>query len=272
MIPSRFKSRDSVKIKAVILDMDGVIYRGRTLIAGADKVIVELKKRGIKIAYLTNACTRSRKGRVEKMKILGIDADEKEMFPTSYAVAKYICANYPKSKLNVFYIGGDGVGEELIDAGISVVDAQKADIVVIGLDSKMTYEKMSNGFRAIIRGADFIATNIDATFPVEDGLLPGAGALVEFLSFASGRKPKIVIGKPNTYVLDMILKELGVGKDEVVMVGDRLDSDIAVAKKAGVRSVLVLSGITKKEDLNKLRQNEKPDAVIDSIRDLFSLF
>ena len=227
MASSHFKG-----IKAVILDMDGVIYRGRTLIAGADKAIAELKKRGIKIAYLTNACTRSRKGRVEKLASLGIDSKEIEFFTTSYATAKHISENYPKSKWNVFYIGGDGVGEELAKAGISVVDTNKADIVVVGLDSKMTYEKMSNAFRAIIRGADFIATNTDATFPVEDGLLPGAGALVEFLSFASGTPPKIIIGKPNTYMLEMILDELGVGKDEVILVGDRLDSDIAVAKKA----------------------------------------
>lgn len=254
-------------IKLVILDLDGVVYLGDTLIKGADKVIAKLKERGIKVAYITNACTRSRKGRVEKLKALGIEADEEEMFPTSYAVAKYISANYPKSKWNVFYIGGNGVGEELSKKGISVVDAEKADIVVVGLDSKMTYEKMARGFRAIIRGADFIATNTDATFPVEDGLLPGAGALVNFLSFATGKRPTI-IGKPNAYLLEIALSELGIEKKDAVIVGDRLETDIALGKNAGIKTVLVLSGVTKKEDLAKSKKKERPDYVIESVADL----
>lgn len=254
-------------INAVIFDLDGVVYIGNKMIAGADKAIAELKKRGIKIAYLTNACTRSRKGRAEKLISLGIPAEENEFFTTSYATAEYISENYPKQKQNVFYIGGKGVAEELAKKGIAVVDAEKADIVVVGLDVRMTYEKMSAAFRAIIRGADFIATNTDATFPVEDGLLPGAGALVEFLAYAANKKPK-VIGKPNTYLLQLAVGELGIGKDRLLIVGDRIETDIALGKKFGIKTVLVLSGIAKKEDVKKLKKSEMPDYVLNSIAEL----
>jgi HAD superfamily hydrolase (TIGR01457 family) len=257
-------------ITHVILDLDGVIYRGNKLIEGADKAIVELKKRGIKITYLTNACTKSRKGRVEKLRRLGIEATEEEVFTTSYAVAKYIAENYPRSKQNVFYIGGEGVGEELSKQNIRIVDATKAHIVVVGLDTGLSYEKMTMGFRAIMRGADFIATNADPTFPVEDGLLPGAGALVGFLVAATGKKP-LVIGKPHTYMLEMVLRASGSNKSEMLIVGDRIETDIAMGKKFGVKTALVLSGVTKKEELKNVKKKDLPDYTINSIADLPSI-
>ncbi len=258
-------------IKLVILDLDGVVYIGNKLIPSADKVIEKLKKNGITVVYLTNSCTRSRRARAEKLHELGIRANEYEIYATSYALAKYISENYPKSKQNIFYIGGNGIEEELTKKGIAVVPAEKANIVVVGLDRSVTYSKFTTAFNAIMHGADFIATNIDQTFPVENGLMPGAGALVNFLSYATGKKPK-VIGKPETYMLEMIAKELGISKNEMLIVGDRIETDIALGKKVGAKTALVLSGVSKKEDLEKLKNSEIPDYVLDSIADLATYF
>ena len=260
-----------MRIKVVIFDMDGVVYRGNTMIKSADMAIKKLKEQGIHAVYLTNAGTRSRKARAEKLRSFGIEVDDKDVFTTSYAAARYVSSNYPKSKQNAFYIGGEGIREELENAGVSLADCDNADVVIVGLDTKLTYEKLALAFKAIIHGADFIATNTDATYPVEDGeLLPGAGAVVSFLEFSTGKKP-IVIGKPNTYILDIILKELAVKREHVIIVGDRLESDILLGKNAGIKTVLVLSGITKKDDLKKLKKSEMPDYVIDSIADLSSI-
>lgn len=261
-----FVNSDSMA-KLVILDLDGVVYLGDKLIPGADKVIEKLEKNGIVVVYLTNACTRSRKGRAEKLRALGINAHENEIYTTSYATAKYILQKYPKSKQNVFYVGGEGLGEELREQGINTVDAEKADIVVVGLDVKLSYEKLSKAFRAIIRGADFIATNTDSTFPVEDGLLPGAGAIISFLEYSSGKKP-IVLGKPNRYLLEIILKELSVNRNDAIIVGDRIETDIKLGKKGKLKTALVLSGVAKKEDLKKLKKSKQPDYVLESIVDL----
>ncbi|MFH1521068.1 MAG: HAD-IIA family hydrolase [Candidatus Micrarchaeota archaeon] len=255
-------------IKLVIFDLDGVIYRGDTLIKGADKTVEWLKSHGIKTAYLTNACSTSRKGRVCKMTDLGVNAKENEMFTTSYVVSHYILEKYPKSKRKVYYVGQSGVEEELKLHGVPVVNAEKADIVVVGWDPDFTYKKMSNAYRAIVRGAEFIATNTDATFPIEDGFLPGAGAIVSSIAYASGKEPKIV-GKPNTFVLKMILKRFNVKKNEVLMVGDRLETDIAFGKKAGMKTALVLTGVSKKEQIKK---GEEPDYVFGSVVDIISIF
>jgi phosphoglycolate/pyridoxal phosphate phosphatase family enzyme len=250
----------------VIFDLDGVVYRGNTLIKGADRTIEWLKSNNIKIAYLTNACSRSRKGRICKMLDLGVKALEHEMFTTSYAVSHYILENYPKNRRKVYYVGQKGVEEELQLHGIPVVDAKKADIVVVGWDPDFNYKKMSDAYRAIARGAEFIATNTDATFPVEDGYLPGAGAMVASIERASGKKPKIV-GKPNTFILKMILKRFKVSKREVLMVGDRLETDIEFGKKAGIKTALVLTGVSKRSEIKKV----KPDYILNSIAELPSI-
>ncbi|MFA6531237.1 MAG: phosphoglycolate/pyridoxal phosphate family phosphatase [Candidatus Micrarchaeia archaeon] len=268
-----------MSIKAIIFDMDGVIYRGKTIIKGARESIHDLRLKGIKTFFLTNAGTRSRKRRAEKLHELGIDAKESEVYTASYAVAKHIRDSFGDAK--VLYVGEEGIGQELENFGLTVVGRdsetdisgnplqkskrdEKPDFVVVGLDRFVTYDKLARAFRAIHAGAKFIATNKDPTFPVEDGFYPGAGALVEFLEYSSGVKP-FMVGKPNTYMLDLILEDSGLKKNEVIIVGDRVDSDILVGKRAKIKTCLVLSGVTKKADLKKLKKNEKPDYVIDSI-------
>lgn len=156
--------------------------------------------------------------------------------------------------------------EELTLRGVKIVDNENADIVAVGFDRTLTYDKIAIAFKAIIKGALFIASNEDPSFPVEDGLMPGAGVAVGALRFCTGKKP-FVLGKPHTYMINMILRENNLKKDEVLMVGDRFDMDIKMAKKARIKSVLVLSGISSYEDVKK-NGKLKPDFVLKDLSEL----
>lgn len=254
--------------KTVIFDMDGVLYRGNTAIKGAAETIQLLRKRGIKLFFLTNAGNRSRKSRAEKARRVGLDVRDNEVYTTSYAAAKYIASKRPGA--SVFCLGEPGTEEELRSAGLKVVQNEHPDFVLVCLDRFADYKKMSAAFRGIVNGAEFIATNEDSTYPVEDGLLPGAGALVNFLKFSTGKKPT-VIGKPNTYIFDMIMKESGAKKEEILMIGDRPESDILLGHNAGIKTCLVLTGVAKREDAERLKGKEKPDYVLEGVADVPTL-
>ncbi|MBN2478494.1 HAD-IIA family hydrolase [Candidatus Micrarchaeota archaeon] len=253
-------------VKTIIFDMDGVLYLGKKAIKGAKETIERLRNEKYELYFLTNAATRSRKGRAEKMRGLGIYIKEGEIITSSYGAAYYIKQNHPKS--SVYVVGETGLKDELRNAGIKIVVHDRPDIVLCGLDRKVNYKKLKTAFRGLANGANFIATNMDPSFPVEDGLLPGAGACVSFLIHASGRKPT-VIGKPCTYLIEMIFQESRSKKEEIMIVGDRVETDILLGKKCRIKTCLVLSGITTKKDLQKIK--EKPDYVIESIADLDSV-
>lgn len=250
-------------LRAILLDLDGTIYKGKTAIEGANEVLDLLRKKGLKVYFVTNAATRSRAGVVEKLAGMGIHAEEKEVYCTTYAAARYITKNLGGK--TVFCVGEQGMKDEFGKHGITVVEDDSAGIVVVGLDRTVDYEKLSKGYRAIEKGAEFIATNCDVIYPVEDGYLPGAGALVAAMESCTGKKP-FVIGKPETYFVELIHEEEKLEKDEMIVVGDRVDTDIIFAKNAGIKSVLVLTGVTGKNEIEKLE--ERPDYVIESISDL----
>ena len=184
------------------------------------------------------------------------------MYCTSYGAAKYLAKEMPGRSV---YVLEENAEEEFTGAGIRCVHDEKAGAVVVGLDRKLTYAKLSVAFRAIMNGAAFIATNDDASYPVEDGLLPGAGAIVAALAYSTGRKP-ITIGKPNPYMLDLIAEEHGIRKEDALMVGDKLETDILMAKKEGMRSALVLTGVSSRAEA--MEGGIRPDFVADSIKEI----
>jgi len=153
--------------------------------------------------------------------------------------------------------------EEFEKNKIKVVDDDSAEIVVVGLDRTLDYKKLSIGYRAIMKGAEFIATNTDATYPVEDGFLPGAGVMVAAIERCTGKKP-VVVGKPESYFAELVIKENSLDKEKIIFVGDRLETDIQFAKRSGIKSVLVLTGVSRKEDIKEI----KPDFVIDTVNEL----
>ncbi len=247
-------------IKAVIFDLDGTIYVGNTIIPGAAAKVGELRKRGVKVLFFTNAGTRSRKGFSMKLSAMGIGAEPGQIYCGSYLLAMYVSEKHRGKKM--FIVGERGLLEECEEMGVPLTEG-KADIVAVGLDRAFNYEKLAKALENLEGGAILLATNGDATYPSESGPMPGAGSIVAAIEFASGKKATVV-GKPNKYSMLLIEKELGLKAREILMVGDRLDTDISYAKACGLRSALVLTGNSKRSDIKDV----KPDYVFESVAEL----
>ncbi len=247
-------------IRGVIFDLDGTIYVGNTLVPGAAEKVEELRRKGVKVVFFTNAGTRSRKGFSMKLSELGIKAGPDEIYCGSYLLARYVSEKH-KGK-SMFIVGERGLLEECEGMGVPLSEG-KADIVAVGLDRSFNYDKLAKALEKLVGGAILLATNGDATYPSERGPMPGAGSLVAAVEAASGKKA-VIIGKPNKYSMLLIEKELGLKPDEILMVGDRLDTDISYAKACGIKSALVLTGNSKRGDIKEM----KPDLVIESVAEL----
>jgi len=268
-----------IPMKAYILDLDGVIYRGSEVIAGAPDAVNRLRK-SARVVFLTNNSTQSRDAVSARLNASGIRCRESDVITAGYAAAVYIRKRYGAQK--IYPIGEAGLIHELKAEGHEIdpggdwgrdrddgreVDAV-ADFVVVGLDRDFTYEKLRIGLQNILAGAGLIATNTDPLLPVEHGFLPGAGAIVRALETASGRSA-FVIGKPNPPMMDVVIDHLGLPLHECTLIGDRLDTDILAGSRYGMKTVLVLSGV---ETAESVRQSGiKPDAVIGSIAELREL-
>ena len=250
------------KPAAYILDLDGVVYRGRTVIPGACESIDRLRSSGLLVVFLTNNATRARESTALRLVDMGIPCSAGDVISSAYAASVYILEQYGSS--TIYPVGEQGLVEELEQAG-HTINEQDADYVVAGLDREFTYEKLARALDMLMNGAGFIATNNDAMLPAKHGFLPGAGSIVAAIQAASGVVPE-VIGKPNKPIMDVLLKEYGLKGEECVMVGDRLETDILAGIRAGMRTVLVLTGASGTEDIES--SGIRPDTVLDSIADL----
>jgi len=256
--------------KAVLFDMDGVVFIGDTPISGAGEAVEELRTKGICVLFVTNNATRTREMFVQKLGRMGIEATRDEIMCAAFGVATYLREKYGRKKARAFVVGEKGLFEEIKKAGFEVVNDKKnalADFVVCGLDRKFTYEKAADALYHLKNGAELFGANADATLPTEKGLMPGSGSILAMLEKASGKKA-FVVGKPNAYLLEEHLKLHNVEKRDAVFVGDRLDVDIAVANKCGIYSVLVLSGIANAEDAKRAPWEWKPREIIRSAAEI----
>ncbi len=233
--------------KLYIFDLDGTLYRGAVAIPHAVEVVNELKKRGAGIRYLTNNSGQTRTFYQAKLTGLGFPCEENEIYSSALGAAQ-ICLD--KGYRSAFYVGQPGLAQTLKEAGVSVVNREweqaqsGAQVVVAGICRSFTYAWMNSALQQILAGSDFIATNTDATYPIEDGKVePGAGAIVASIKACSGREP-YVVGKPNPFLIDLVIKDAGIKKGEVIAVGDRYETDILSGKNAGVATHLVLTGVT----------------------------
>jgi phosphoglycolate/pyridoxal phosphate phosphatase family enzyme len=251
--------------------MDGVLYRGSQVIEGAPEAVKKLKKKVKKVFFTTNNSTLSRRGYVKKLRGLGVESDESQILTSAYAAAVYLKG---LGNARVLPIGERGLREELLQAGLEVVDCrspERATHVVAGLDRRLTYGKIVAAAKAISAGAVFVATNTDAAYPTEAGLLPGAGATVGAIVGCTGRSPDVVLGKPSTFMLELGMRAVGVRRSEVAVIGDRLDTDVVVAKKLKLRSILVLSGVSTPQDVRKARRRGlSPDFVFRTLAEVVS--
>jgi phosphoglycolate/pyridoxal phosphate phosphatase family enzyme len=267
--------RDMIFTTTYVFDLDGVMYLGDTKIPYAAECVERLRAAGKNVFFLTNNSGRTRKSYCEKLKsVNGIDVPESEIFTSAYATSLYLHGQGAAGK-TAFVIGEAGLAAELSEVGglntITVadsVDPNTIDYVVVGIDRQFTYDKLRFAHAAIAQGhAQFIATNRDATFPMEHGEIPGGGSIVASVATATGIEP-ITIGKPETHAYEAILLAAGVEPGDSVMIGDRLDTDIAVGKRAGARTVLVLTGVTNAETAKNAPSEWRPDFIIGDLRDL----
>lgn len=253
-------------IKAVVFDLDGTLYRGKTPVPGAVEAVGALRAHGVKAVFLTNAATLGREAVAAKLNGMGLSAKKGDVYCGAYALAHYISQNHRGKK--VYVVGEKGMFDELEEAGVAVAGDEEAaaggaGIVAAGLDRKFTYAKLASAYLALGKGAAFLASNTDATYPVEGGELPGAGGIVAAIEAAAGKRAHVV-GKPNPYVMELIEKEHRLKRGGILVAGDRLETDITFARNCGVKSALVLGGASKRSDIRDLR----PDWVFESVREL----
>ncbi len=266
----------NVNISTFVFDMDGVLYRGETPVPDAISALADLRKSGKKIYFLTNNSGSSREQYVAKLAGMGIESTIGEVFTSAYATAIYLAAHGAVGK-TVFIVGQSGIAAELSAVGINTVTVPdqvpytQIDYVVVGIDRAFTYDKLRYAHACVIRGhAQFIATNCDPTYPVEDGTIPGAGSIVASVATAVGYAP-FVIGKPEAHALQAILDAAGVGPSEAIMVGDRLDTDIAAGNNLNVMTALVLTGVSTREEAGSVPPLLTPTIIIESLSELLKL-
>lgn len=291
----------------IIFDLDGVIYRGDEVLPYASEILNFLRKSNLKIRFLTNNSTKTRKFYCEKLLKMGIYAEENEIISSSYIAAVYLSKNVSfHSKIAV--IGENGLLSELreilgncnrfynivtlnglessklkrptrVDTPNSKLELpspiskgaipyDKMDFLIVGMDRNFNYQKLKYAHQFITAGAKFIATNKDSTFPAANGeILPGGGALISAIETSTKTKAT-VIGKPSSLSVKIILQDTKVSKDKTLLLGDRYETDIVAGKRAGVKTCLVLTGVTKMDEVEKLTSKQKPDYIIENLRKL----
>ncbi|MBE2183761.1 MAG: HAD-IIA family hydrolase [Anaerolineae bacterium] len=258
-------SLDFRNIRGVITDVDGVLWRGDEPIAGAAELIAFLQGRNIPFALATNNSNKSPEDYQSKLAALKLGNLEVDQIVTSgRATASYIKQRYPAGS-RVHVLGGDGLRLLLQRAGMQLTDDLPCAVVAVGIDFTLSYEKVKRASSLIRGGADFIGTNADATFPMPDGPAPGAGSILAMVATAAGKKP-LVIGKPNAAMYQAALEVIGTTPEETLMVGDRIDTDIAGAQALGLKGALVLTGVSTREEAEAAKP--APDIVIHSLNEL----
>lgn len=261
---------DLEETEAFLLDMDGVVHIGESVIEGSKRAVQRLREKNKKLMFLTNNSTKTRSYYREKYSQLGLDIEESEIMTSSYATALYLSEN--ATEKTAYVIGEEGLKKDLEKLGFEILpfeESEKASFVVAGMDRKLNYEKIWGGLKAILAGADFIATNPDPTYPTEEGLAPGAGASIGALSGSAEKEPSEVIGKPSTYMLETSLEMLEVSPENAVMIGDRVSTDIYAGNKLGLTTILVLTGVNSEKDAETVSGTKKaPDHIIPCLAEL----
>ena len=242
-----------------LIDMDGVIYRGSQLIPGADRFITELRENDIPFLFLTNNSQRTRRDVVIRLQRMGIDVEERHVFTCAMATARYLARQKPGG--TAYVIGEGGLLTALHQNGYGIVD-REPDYVVVGEGRTLNFEMAEAALGMLLQGAKLVATNLDPNCPTHAGMRPGCGAIVAMLEAASGVKA-FSVGKPSPVMLRAARKELGLRTEETIMIGDTMETDIIGGVQLGYKTVLVLSGGTRCEDLQ--RYAYAADLVIESL-------
>ena len=254
------------RLDALVLDLDGVVYRGDAPIAGAAEAIESFRAAGKRLLFLTNNSMRPPGDVVEKLRAMGIPVEAREVMTSAEPTIDLMLARGLAGS-SVFLVGGRGIRLALEAAGFEIVSGEAAagaDIVVVGGDRSFDYAKMTTATRAVRGGATFLATNADPSFPTATGLVPGAGAILSSIELASGRKAEVV-GKPNLPMMQAAAHRLA-GSNSIAIVGDQPVTDLDGGRALGWTTILVLSGVTSAEEA--VNVDPTPDLVVESLASL----
>lgn len=254
-------------IKSLIIDMDGVIWKADTPIGDLAATFNRIRERGIRFVFATNNGTKTSEQYVARLQKFDVDVEPWQVI-TSAQAAVYILAQKFMPGTKIFMVGEDGVRMALMEAGyelLSVENAPQAEAVVMGIDREITFQKMVEATLLVRRGIPFYVTNPDKTFPTPRGEIPGAGAWYSTVVTASGVEP-VVAGKPFPFLMELSLEKLGTQREETLVVGDRLETDIAAGQAVGCPTAVVLSGVSTREQAENW--NPPPTIIANSLSDL----
>jgi arabinose operon protein AraL len=258
------------EIEGVLIDLDGTIWKGNELISHADKAVAYLRSLGKRIVFVSNRGNWSRRMCHERLGRFGIAAEEEDIILSSTVTAQFLRKHYPLCQ--VWTLGDEGLREELRHHQVPLAPApEDADFLIITLHETMTYRDLDLAFRAVHHGARIIATNIDKTFPSEHGNAIDVAGMVGAIEAAASRKVELVLGKPSCFMVETALRQLKVPPNRCLVIGDSVESDIRMGRMYGMKTALVLTGNTKRNELEAWREKERPDYVMDSIYDIVGL-
>lgn len=257
--------------KLFIFDMDGTIYLGNKVFPFAISFIDHLRKNGKKILFFTNNASRAPNTYYERLKKMGFSPEMDEIMTAGDIAIEFLRRKRKGKK--VYLVGTPDLEQNFRDRGIELLSGseEKADIVVTSFDLTLTYEKLKNACRFIMNGAEFFSTHPDLNCPTENGFIPDSGAISAFVTASTGKEPTY-FGKPSKKTIDMISEFSGVSMEDMCIFGDRLYTDIALGKRHGVTSILVYTGETTKNDVEKAEEKDKPDFAFDSLEDIYKIF
>src|SRR3989440_4180260 len=249
-------------IKHYLTDMDGVIVRGNTLIPGAAEFLRRLRTQGIPFLILTNNSLYTPRDLQVRLSYMGLDVPPEAIFTSALATAQFLHAQRPGGR--AYVIGESGLTTALHDIGYVLTD-QDPEFVVLGETTAYSFDRITRAIRFVNAGARFIATNPDVMGPGEGGIVPATGAVAALISAATGIKPYF-IGKPNPLMMRTALRTLDAHSEDSVMIGDRMDTDIIAGLESGLRTILVLSGVTRREQVERFPY--RPTWVRESVADI----
>ena len=255
------RSFDDVKL--FLLDMDGTFYLGDRLIDGSLSFIDRVQETGRDFLFLTNNSSHNAAFYVERLHRMGLDVPRSKVLTSGEATCEVISEKYPAKR--AYVLGNEYLIEEFHDAGIPVDDANP-EIAVIGFDTTLTYEKMRKICDLVRAGLPYIATHPDFNCPTENGFMPDIGAIIAFIEASTGRRPDLIVGKPNTGIVEAAVRRTHISPTQMAMVGDRLYTDIETGIRSGMLSVLVMSGETTREMLAS--SATRPDYTFDRLCDM----
>ena len=253
-------------IRGLILDMDGVLWRGNEPIGDLRAIFSQINRLGLTTVFATNNSSLSPTAYQKKLAGFGVKVQADQIITSATAVAMYLKENFASSSA-VYVIGEEGLRQSIRAAGFNI-SSNGACAVIVGLDRELSFEKLREATLLIRAGAVFIGTNPDRTYPSPEGLTPGAGSIIAAIEAATDTQP-VILGKPYPHLLELSVKRLNLPQDQILLVGDRLETDIAGGQNAGLKTALVLTGVSTLQEVGKW--DPKPDMIAPSLAALVGI-